>query len=51
MSMNKDAQHDLHKLSQDYAKLLGHQNQKQKIHHVLKIKIENNELKIVSTLY
>ena len=33
------------KLASDYASLLGHQNQKQKIQHVVKIKQENLELK------
>ena len=36
------------KLGQQYAKLLGHQNKKQKIHHVVKLKEENNILKAVS---
>ena len=36
------------KLGQQYAKLLGHQNKKQKIHHVVKLKEENNNLKAVS---
>lgn len=36
------------KLGQQYAKLLGHQNKKQKIHHVIKLKEENNNLKAVS---
>lgn len=46
--MKKDAQKEVEKLSRDYAKLLGHQNQKQKIKHILKLKDENNSLKIVS---
>ena len=36
------------KLGQQYAKLLGHQNKKQKIHHVIKLKDENIALKNVS---
>ncbi|KAM6322303.1 hyaluronan-mediated motility receptor-like isoform 1-T1 [Podargus strigoides] len=39
------AQEELKKLSDAYAKLLGHQNQKQKIKHVLKLKEENTHLK------
>ncbi|KFP85136.1 Hyaluronan mediated motility receptor, partial [Acanthisitta chloris] len=39
------AQEELTKLSNAYAKLLGHQNQKQKIKHVMKLKEENTQLK------
>ncbi|NWR70844.1 HMMR protein, partial [Centropus unirufus] len=39
------AQEELNKLSEAYAKLLGHQNQKQKIKHVMKLKEENTNLK------
>ena len=46
-----NAQHEMDKLSRDYARLLGHQNQKQKIRHVLKLKEENNELKQVGIGY
>ncbi|XP_067900088.1 hyaluronan mediated motility receptor isoform X2 [Heterodontus francisci] len=38
-------QEELNKLSEAYVKLLGHQNQKQKIKHVMKLKQENMELK------
>ncbi|XP_078087682.1 hyaluronan mediated motility receptor isoform X2 [Mustelus asterias] len=38
-------QEELNKLSEAYVKLLGHQNQKQKIKHVMKLKQENVELK------
>ncbi|XP_038652113.1 hyaluronan mediated motility receptor isoform X2 [Scyliorhinus canicula] len=38
-------QEELNKLSEAYIKLLGHQNQKQKIKHVMKLKQENVELK------
>ncbi|NWS57461.1 HMMR protein, partial [Chunga burmeisteri] len=38
-------QEELTKLSDAYAKLLGHQNQKQKIKHVMKLKEENTHLK------
>ncbi len=41
LGQNKNAQHEVQKLSRDYAKLLGHQNHKQKIQHVLKLKEEN----------
>ena len=37
------------KLGDQYARLLGHQNQKQKIHYVQKLKDENAGLKQVST--
>ncbi|NWY50831.1 HMMR protein, partial [Chionis minor] len=39
------AQEELNKLSDAYAKLLGHQNQKQKIKHVMKLKEENTHLR------
>ncbi|XP_053153175.1 hyaluronan mediated motility receptor isoform X2 [Hemicordylus capensis] len=39
------AQEELNQLSDAYAKLLGHQNQKQKIKHVVKLKEENAQLK------
>lgn len=45
LSQNDAAQSEVNKLSNDYAKLLGHQNQKQKIHHIMKIKDENASLK------
>ncbi|KAM6952195.1 hyaluronan mediated motility receptor [Lycodopsis pacificus] len=38
-------QEELNKLSDAYARLLGHQNQKQKIKHVMKLKDENVSLK------
>ncbi|XP_041652772.1 hyaluronan mediated motility receptor isoform X2 [Cheilinus undulatus] len=38
-------QEELNKLSDAYARLLGHQNQKQKIKHVMKLKDENISLK------
>lgn len=41
------AQEELNKLSDAYAKLLGHQNQKQKIKHVMKLKEDNTHLKQV----
>lgn len=41
------AQEELNKLSDAYARLLGHQNQKQKIKHVMKLKEENAHLKQV----
>ncbi|NWQ99782.1 HMMR protein, partial [Paradoxornis webbianus] len=39
------AQEQLNKLSDAYAKLLGHQNMKQKIKHVMKLKEDNAHLK------
>ncbi|CAH1777329.1 unnamed protein product [Owenia fusiformis] len=45
LGQSQNAQKEISKLSSDYARILGHQNQKQKIHHVLKIKEENNNLK------
>lgn len=41
-------QEELNKLSDAYARLLGHQNQKQKIKHVMKLKDENGALKQVT---
>ena len=41
------AQEQLNKLRDSYAKLLGHQNLKQKIKHVVKLKDENSQLKSV----
>ena len=41
------AQSEVQKLSEQYARLLGHQNQKQKIQHVKKLKDENASLKQV----
>lgn len=40
-------QEELNKLADAYAHLLGHQNQKQKIKHVMKLKDENVSLKQV----
>jgi len=45
LGKSKNAEHEIETLSRQYAKLLGHQNQKQKIHHVLKFKEENLGLK------
>ncbi|XP_033096596.1 hyaluronan mediated motility receptor-like [Anneissia japonica] len=45
LSKSSQAQSEIQKLSQDYAKLLGHQNSKQKIQHVQKLKEENLALK------
>ncbi|NXQ59919.1 HMMR protein, partial [Anthoscopus minutus] len=39
------AQEELNRLSDAYAKLLGHQNMKQKIKHVMKLKEDNAHLK------
>lgn len=45
LCQNSQAKDEVAKLGQQYAKLLGHQNKKQKIHHVVKLKEENNNLK------
>lgn len=42
------AQSEMQKLGEQYARLLGHQNQRQKIQHVKKLKDENASLKQVS---
>ncbi|XP_008571348.1 PREDICTED: hyaluronan mediated motility receptor isoform X3 [Galeopterus variegatus] len=41
-----EAQEQLNKIRDSYAKLLGHQNLKQKIKHVVKLKDENSQLKL-----
>ncbi|XP_064088181.1 hyaluronan mediated motility receptor-like isoform X3 [Macrobrachium nipponense] len=45
LSRSSAAKEEIDKLSKQYATLLGHQNHKQKIQHVLKLKTENNELR------
>jgi len=45
LCQNSQAKDEVAKLGQQYAKLLGHQNKKQKIQHVVKLKEENNNLK------
>ncbi|XP_078117385.1 hyaluronan mediated motility receptor isoform X1 [Sander vitreus] len=45
LNENGANQEELNKLSDAYARLLGHQNQKQKIKHVMKLKDENIALK------
>ncbi|XP_042858234.1 myosin-13-like isoform X2 [Penaeus japonicus] len=45
LSRSSAAKEEVDKLSKQYATLLGHQNHKQKIQHVLKLKTENNELR------
>ncbi|KAA8588491.1 hypothetical protein FQN60_009836 [Etheostoma spectabile] len=45
LNENGANQEELNKLSEAYARLLGHQNQKQKIKHVMKLKDENITLK------
>lgn len=47
LNENGANQEELNKLSDAYARLLGHQNQKQKIKHVIKLKDENITLKQV----
>nr|XP_020485315.1 hyaluronan mediated motility receptor-like isoform X1 [Labrus bergylta] len=45
LNENGANQEELNKLSDAYARLLGHQNQKQKIKHVMQLKDENTSLK------
>ncbi|XP_021562405.1 hyaluronan mediated motility receptor [Carlito syrichta] len=45
LSEHGEAQEQLNKIRDSYAKLLGHQNLKQKIKHVVKLKDENSQLK------
>jgi len=45
LSQSEQAQGEVQKLATQYGSLLGHQNQKQKIHHVVKLKQENVSLK------
>uniref|UniRef100_A0A5F9D0H6 Hyaluronan mediated motility receptor n=1 Tax=Oryctolagus cuniculus TaxID=9986 RepID=A0A5F9D0H6_RABIT len=47
LSEHGAAQEQLNKLRDSYATLLGHQNLKQKIKHVVKLKDENSQLKSV----
>lgn len=50
LNENGANQVELNKLADAYARLLGHQNQKQKIKHVMKLKDENISLKQVQWL-
>lgn len=45
VSENSNKESEIAKLADRYAQILGHQNNKQKIHHVIKIKEENLSLK------
>ncbi|CAB3984491.1 Hyaluronan mediated motility receptor [Paramuricea clavata] len=45
LNRNTESQSEIDKLGQQYARLLGHQNQKQKIRHVQKLMDENASLK------
>ncbi|XP_068218158.1 hyaluronan mediated motility receptor-like isoform X2 [Palaemon carinicauda] len=45
LSRSSADKEEVDKLSKQYATLLGHQNHKQKIQHVLKLKTENNQLR------
>ncbi|XP_045126764.1 hyaluronan mediated motility receptor-like [Portunus trituberculatus] len=45
LEQSSAAKDEVDKLSQRYATLLGHQNHKQKIHHVRQLKADNNQLK------
>lgn len=48
LNENSFTQKEINKLSEKYAQILGHQNNKQKIHHVRKLKEENLKLKAVT---
>ncbi|RXG61394.1 hypothetical protein Avbf_16938 [Armadillidium vulgare] len=45
LSKSAAAESELKKLSEEYARLIGHNNHKQKIQHLVKLKTENNELR------
>lgn len=51
LNENGANQEELTRLADAYARLLGHQNQKQKIRHVVKLKDENVSLKQVRCLH
>lgn len=46
LGQNRNTQAEMERLGRNYAELLGHQNNKQKIKHIIKIKEENNALKL-----
>jgi len=45
VAQKKEAQGQVEELSTKYAQLLGHQNHKQKIHHLVKLKQDNLDLR------
>ena len=45
LAQKKEAQGQVNKLADQYANLLGHQNHKQKIHHLVRLKQENLDLR------
>eukprot|EP00795_Rhopilema_esculentum_P000881 gene881-10632_t len=45
LSENDFKESEMTKLAENYARILGHQNNKQKIHHIIRIKEENLSLK------
>lgn len=47
MEQSSAAKDEMDKLSRQYAALLGHQNHKQKIHHVRQLKVDNSALREV----
>lgn len=47
LNRNRDVEREMRELAQKYASLLGHQNQKQKIRHIERLKEENLKLKQV----
>merc|ERR1712007_8809 len=47
LSKTEASKEEMNKLASEYSSLLGHQNHKQKIQHVVKLKQENVELKSI----
>merc|ERR1712001_717577 len=45
LTQKKEAQGQVQKLADRYANLLGHQNHKQKIHHLVRLKKENLDMR------
>ena len=45
LAQKKEAQGQVNKLADQYTNLLGHQNHKQKIHHLVRLKQENLDLR------
>lgn len=45
LAQKQEAQGQLQKLASDYTNLLGHQNHKQKIHHLVRLKQENLDMR------
>jgi hypothetical protein len=45
LAQKREAQGQVQKLATEYANLLGHQNHKQKIHHLIRLKQENLDMR------